>query len=130
MEAAYSIAAKIAAHTAVRDFIDSGGADASPGYMNIFDGNDICLTCIELAFPCGEINPTTAILTLYPVISTYEAYENGVASYAQLCAGSNSAECLRVPVSSGDAPLTGSFVLSTTSIVQGDVVSLVSATLG
>ena len=116
----------VAAHTAVKTAIDAAGGTAAVKVYTA--GRALLLVTLPLQSPCGTVNGTTGQLTFSPGTDG-EAVAGGIAAIADVC-DSNGKICLSCPCSSGTSPIADTFVLSSTSIVSGTTVSLLSATLG
>lgn len=125
-EATYSVAAKVAAHTALRDVIDSG---AGAGYIEVRGDALQLLATIPLADPCGTVNGTTGQLTLSIAGSDTSADATGTAAYADVC-DSTGAVHLSLPAQAGTTWVAGKIVLNSLSIVTGTEVSILSAVIG
>jgi hypothetical protein len=122
----YSPMAIAAANGALRDLID---AKASPGQITLYDANDVLLATFTLDRPCGVINPATGVLTFSPALPESNAPASGTAYKATLCDGEGLV-ILTVPVTQGLVAQQGVFVLSTTTVIEGGMVQLLSAALG
>lgn len=125
-EATYSVAAKVAAHTALRDVIDSG---AGAGYIAVRGDALQLLATIPLADPCGTVNGTTGQLTLSIAGSDTSADATGTAAYAEVCDSTGAAH-LSLPAQAGTTWVAGKIVLNSLSIVTGTEVSILSAVIG
>lgn len=125
-EATYSVAAKVAAHTALRDVIDSG---AGAGYIEVRGDALQLLATIPLADPCGTVNGTTGQLTLSIAGSDTSADATGTAAYAEVCDSTGAAH-LSLPAQAGTTWVAGKIVLNSLSIVTGTEVSILSAVIG
>lgn len=125
----YSAAALVAAHTALRDLIDSH--PTLPGLLRIRDVADVLLAEIPLADPCGTIDGATGRLTLDvdppPIDSAINA--TGTAAYGEYCDGSGVPH-LTLPCQAGDVPVSGKLVMRNTSLIIGGAVELISTTIG
>lgn len=129
MAHSYSVAALVAAHTAIRDLLDS---DASlPGKLDIYDDSvtPVLLGTITLTDPCGSINGTTGQLTLAQGAREESAPAGGTAAFGVFKAGDGS-EVLTLDCQAGTEPVSGALVLNTLTIVLGGPIELVSATIG
>lgn len=124
--ATYSVAAKVAAHTAFRDLIDAGPA---AGSIKIRDAADVLLAQIPLSDPCGAVNGTTGQLTLSIAARDESADASGTAAYAEFC-DSTGAVHLSLPAQQGAAAVSGYIVLNTLTIAAGGPVEVLSATVG
>ena len=125
-EATYSVAAKVAAHTALRDVIDSG---AGAGYIEVRGDALQLLATIPLSDPCGTVNGTTGQLTLSIAGSDTSADATGTAAYADVCDSTGAAH-LSLPAQAGTTWVAGKIVLNSLSIVTGTEVSILSAVIG
>lgn len=124
--ATYSAAAKVAAHTAFRDLIDSG---AGAGTIKVRDASDVLLATIPLSDPCGSVNGTTGQLTFSIAGRDESADANGTAAYAEFCDSDGDVH-LALPAEAGTAPVSGKIVFNSLSIVAGGPVEVLSATVG
>lgn len=124
--ATYSAAAKVAAHTAFRDLIDSG---AGAGAIKVRDASDVLLATIPLSDPCGSVNGTTGQLTFSIAGRDESADANGTAAYAEFCDSDGDVH-LALPAEAGTAPVSGKIVFNSLSIVAGGPVEVLSATVG
>lgn len=124
-QATYSIAALVAAHTALRDVIDSGG-DA--GTIRIRSAADVLLAQVPLGYPCGTVDPVTGRLTLSVAGST-SAVVSGTAAYGQVCDSSGGVH-LALPAEIGAVPQPGKLVMNTLTLLAGAPVAVFSATVG
>jgi len=124
--ATYSAAALIAAHTALRDLIDSG---SGAGFVRIRSAADVLLAQVPLSDPCGTVNGTTGQLTLSIAGVDAGADATGTAAYGEICDGDGDVH-LALPVQTGASAVAGYLVLNTTSIVSGVPVAIASATIG
>lgn len=125
----YSVAALVAAHTALRDLIDSHAT--LPGVLRIRDVSDVLLAEIPLADPCGTVTGATGqlVLDVDPVPRDDSAAAGGTAAYAELCDGAGAVH-LTIPCQEGDTPVAGKVVLQSLTIVAGAPIELVSLTVG
>lgn len=124
--AEFSVAARVAAHTALRDLIDAG---SSAGYIAVRGDALQLLATIPLADPCGTVNGTTGQLTLSIAGSDTSADATGTAAYAEVC-DSTGAVHLSLPAQAGTTWVAGKIVLNSLSIVTGTEVSILSAVIG
>ena len=123
--ATYSAAAKIAAHTSFKDLIDTG---AGNGTIKIRDAADVLLATFNLSDPCGTVNGTTGQLTL-SISASVNASATGTAAYAEVCAVGG-AVALSIPAQAGTVAVAGKIVLNTLSLISGQPVSILAATIG
>ena len=124
--AEFSVAARVAAHTALRDLIDAG---SSAGYIAVRGDALQLLATIPLADPCGTVNGTTGQLTLSIAGSDTSADATGTAAYADVCDSTGAAH-LSLPAQAGTTWVAGKIVLNSLSIVTGTEVSILSAVIG
>ena len=124
--AEFSVAARVAAHTALRDLIDAG---SSAGYIAVRGDALQLLATIPLADPCGTVNGTTGQLTLSIAGSDPSADATGTAAYADVCDSTGAAH-LSLPAQAGTTWVAGKIVLNSLSIVTGTEVSILSAVIG
>lgn len=124
--AEFSVAARVAAHTALRDLIDAG---SSAGYIAVRGDALQLLATIPLADPCGTVNGTTGQLTLSIAGSDPSADATGTAAYAEVCDSTGAAH-LSLPAQAGTTWVAGKIVLNSLSIVTGTEVSILSAVIG
>ena len=124
--AEFSVAARVAAHTALRDLIDAG---SSAGYIAVRGDALQLLATIPLADPCGTVNGTTGQLTLSIAGSDPSADATGTAAYAEVCDSTGAAH-LSLPAQAGTTWVAGKIVLNSLAIVTGTEVSILSAIIG
>ena len=124
--ATYSAAAKIAAHTALKDVIDSG---SGAGLIRIRDAADVLLATATLSDPCGSVNGTTGQLTLSIASGDSSADATGTAAYGEICDSDGDVH-LALPVQTGTTAVSGKLVLNSLSIIASLPVSILSATIG
>ena len=124
--ATYSVAAKVAAHTAFKDLIDTG---SGAGSIKVRDAADVLLATIPLSDPCGTVNGTTGQLTLAIAAADDSADASGTAAYGEICDVAGAVH-LALPTQGGGAPVTGYLVLNSLTVVAGGAVEVVSATVG
>ena len=123
--ATYSVDALIAAHTALRNLIDSG---SSAGRIDIRGEALELLATVPLSSPAGTINGSTGQFTLSIAAVGSGAY-SGTAAYAEVVDGNNAVH-LALPAQAGTAAVAGKVVLNSLSIVAGTEVSVASAVIG
>lgn len=124
--ATYSAAALVAAHTALRDTIDSG---SGAGFVRIRSSADVLLAQVPLSDPCGTVNGTTGQLTLSMAGPDTSADATGSAAYCEIC-DSTGAVHLALPAQAGTTAVAGKIVLNTLTIVSGGPVDVLTATIG
>lgn len=122
--ATYSVEAKVEAHTALRDLIDTG----SNGLVRIRNSADALLWEGAMSDPCGTVNGSTGQLTI-TMSTNPNATTTGTAAYGELCESDGTVH-LSLPVETGTSPVSGKLVLNTLSIVSGAPVTMVSITIG
>ena len=125
-QATFSVAALIAAQTSFRNLIDSG---AGAGYLNIRSSTDVLLAQVPFLDPCGTVSATTGQLTMLLNGRDDAADATGTAAYGELC-DSGGVVHLTLPAQAGFAATPGKLIISTASIVMGDPVEVISATVG
>lgn len=123
----YSVAALVAAHTALRDLIDSHAT--LPGVIKVRDATDLLLGTITLAKPSGTVNGTTGQLTLSIAARDESADAAGTAAYGEICDGAGAVH-LALPCQAGVSAVSGKLVLNTLAIVVGGPIEITSATIG
>ena len=126
-QAPYSLEAKIAAHTAIRDLIDSEG---SPGYISFSDENDEGMFYAFFTNPCGTIDSVTGSLTLTLSTEQRTIYQGGTVAYVVIFTHSGSVECLRLPAEQGNSPVNGKAVLEKLTFVADETVEVASIVIG
>ena len=126
-QATYSLEAKIAAHTALKELIDS---DGSPGYISFRDENDEEMFYEYFTDPCGTISPSTGSLTLTLSTAQQTISQGGTVAYAAILTYSASVECLRLPAEQGNSPVNGKAVLGNLTFVGGETVEVASIVIG
>lgn len=125
----YSAAAKVAAHTAFRDLLDSHAT--VPAFLRLRTAADAVLGSISLAEPCGTVNETTGQLSfdVDPTPRDESADAGGTAAYGEFCDGAGNVH-LALPCEAGTVPVSGKIVMTTTTVVAGGPLELVGATVG
>lgn len=124
---AFSAAAKIAAHQAFANLIDSG---AGNGLLRIRNSGDILLAEITLVKPCGAVNPTTGQLVFdVGSVSDLAANATGTAQYAQFC-NSAGTVYLTVEIIQSATPVSNKLVMPSISLLINNPVVLTSAIIG
>lgn len=123
--ATYSAQAKIDAHTAFLALIDSGTA----GSIKTYDNSDVLLVTHTLTDPAGTVNGTTGQLTLTPAAASVNAAASGTAAYSTVCNSAGTVH-LALPAQQGTVAVSGKMVLNSLTIVAGQPVEILSATIG
>ncbi len=126
-QATYSLEAKIAAHTAMKELIDS---DGYPGYISFRDENDEEIFYGSFTNPCGTIDSVTGSLTLTLSTAQQTIDQDGTVAYAVILPSSASFECLRLPAEQGNSPVNGKAVLENLTLVGGETVEVASIVIG
>lgn len=126
-EHTYSVAALVAAHTSLRDLIDSHAT--LPGIIRVRDAADVLLGTVTLADPCGTVNGTTGQLTLAIAARDESADAAGTAAYGEICDGAGNVH-LALPCQAGTIAVSGMLVLNTLTIAAGGPIEIASATVG
>lgn len=120
----FSAEAKIAAHTALLNLLDSGTA----AKIRIRNSSDALLGTITLTDPAGSVNGTTGQLTLTQA-SNGVGSADGTAAYGEICESDGTVH-VELPVDDGSSPVSGYLILGSLTIVNGGAIVLVSATIG
>lgn len=121
----YSAEAKIAAHTAFRDLLDSGTTAA---LLRIRDADDVLLAEFTLTDPCGTVNGTTGQITITSA-GNATALADSLAAYGEFCDSDGDVH-LAVPCQAGIAAVSGKIVLNTLATFTDADIELVAATIG
>ena len=121
----YSGAAIAAAHTAFCSLLDAGGG----GTIQIKDHDDVVLAEVPLAVPCGTVDGMTGRLTIVPAGRDEAAAATGVATYADFCDSAGTTH-LSLPADVGYTPFGGCIMLSTSDVMAGGPVEVISVTIG
>lgn len=122
----YSIKAIEDVQTSFRDLLD---AEAAAANITIHKADDTLLGTIVLDDPCGTVSGVTGQLTFVIDVDEDAAPAGGEASYARFNDG-NGVECLRMDCQAGLSPVSGFFVITSLTIVQGAPIAVISATIG
>jgi len=99
-----------------------------PAFL-IYDDDEVLLATLVLDDPPGAVNGTTGQITLTPGAPESDAPAAGVAHSAVLVDGDGTALIEDIEVVQGVAPVAGKLVISSTNILLGATVELVSATI-
>lgn len=124
-QATYSLEAKIAANTALRDLID---AQAGNGKLHLMVSDDSIIATFELAKPCGTVNETTGKLFITVTGVAVSQYEDTV-THAALVDSDEYAH-LTLPAQEGSAPVAGKVILDSTYLESGGTVEIGSIEIG
>jgi hypothetical protein len=116
----WASAALVAAHTAVLALLAGGS-------IKVRSASGALLATLTLPSPAGTVNALTGQLTLVSVSGYASAY--GIAAYGELCEPGGSVVCA-LPCMQGDTPVAGRLVFSSTTLLGGGYVSIISATIG
>ena len=111
--------------TEMRDQIMDGADEPA---IRIFDNAGDLLATLKIA--SGEVDAETAVVTLVPGDPESNATKTGEADRADIINGSGVVLAENLPVVQGGDAVAGKIVISTTAIVAGGSVELVSATIG
>lgn len=125
-QATYSLEAKIAAHFAIKELIES---DGSPGYISFRDENDEDMFFWYFTRPCGTIDSVTGSLTLTLSTAQQTISQGGTVAYAVILSYLGT-ECLRLPAEQGNSPVNGKAVLGNLTFVGGETVEVASIVIG
>lgn len=125
---AYSVDLLVAAHTAVRDKILAGvGVLAA---HRVYDAADVLLITLPLnAGTVGSVDALTGRLTLAPGADGV-GVASGTAAHADLIGNDGDVMASGIPVVAGTSSVAGHLVLTSTAIVPGVEVKIVSSTIG
>jgi len=121
----YSVDAIVAAHTAFRTLIDSGG---SAGSIRVRNADDEMLAQIPLGLPCGTIDPATGRMTFVTAGNGVAGFA-GVAAYGEFCDSFGTAH-LALPAEEGEVAVGERMVMNALGLELGDPVGVQSATIG
>lgn len=121
----YSAAVVIAANTALLAEIDAGAAAAK---LKLYDNSDTLLATITLSDPAGTVNGTTGQLTI-TAPAAVSVGTTGTCTYGTIT-DSDDTVIVSIPAQSGSSAVSGQIVISTTSLVSGADVELVSCVIG
>jgi len=124
---AYTIDLLFPVRTAMLDRIDTGAGRPA---FKIYRSDDTLLATLELDDPAGEVSETTGVITLTPGDPESNAPESGTAAYAQLVDGDGVVLENNIPVEQGTVAQSGKVILSSTNVLLGGSVELISASIG
>lgn len=119
----YSVAARGAAQTALLGEIDAG---TGAGKLKLYTDADALLATIPLADPAGSV--TSGQLTI-TAPSSVAATGSGTCTYGTIT-DSDDVVILTAPAQAGSSAVSGKIVISTTALVTGADVELVSCVIG
>lgn len=125
-QATYSLEAKIAAHFAIKELIES---DSFPGCIAFMDENDEEMFRGNFTNPCGTIDSVTGSLTLTLSTAQQTINQGGTVAYAVIMSNFGS-ECLRLPAEQGNSPVNGKAVLENLTFVGGETVEVAPIVIG
>ncbi|GAB5451839.1 MAG: hypothetical protein Hals2KO_21670 [Halioglobus sp.] len=121
----YSVAVQIATNTAFRDKIDEG---SGPGKLKLRDENDVLLSEIIFADPCGTVDVDGILTFTIPLIDP-SAATTGEAAYGEFTDSDDNIH-LRLPAVQSNEYVDGYVVMNTTSLIAGGPVTVVGVTVG
>jgi hypothetical protein len=98
--------------------------------FKVYNSADALLATLPLADPAGTVNETTGVITLSPGDPESDAPATGIAAYATLEDGDGTVLNDNIEVVQSNFGITGKLAISTTSIIEGGTVELVSASIG
>ena len=126
-QATYSLEAKIAANTALRDLID---AQAGNGKLHLMNEEDYIMATFELTKPCGTVNTTTGklVITTTTGLAVVE-YGGYNATHAALVDSDEYAH-LTLPAQEGSEPVAGKVILDLSFLAHGGTVEIGSIEIG
>lgn len=122
---AWNPTAIVAAHNALLTLI-ADGADAPR--ITIHNSSDTLLAECPLIDTAGTVNQTSGLLTLTPDGREDAAPAGGTASYATIRDADGTA-MRSIPCQQGTSAVSGYCVLSTLTIIQGEPVEILSASI-
>lgn len=123
--ATYSLGVRVTAHTAFRDALDAG---AGPAIVRVRSAADVLLGTVTLTDPCGTVSGSTGILT-FSMAGTGSASATGTAAYAEFCTSAGAVE-LALPAQQGTTAVSGRFVMNSLSLVSGNPIEILAASVG
>lgn len=128
MSHSYTTIARAAAHTALRDLLDSG---TTPARLEIYDASEtpVLLATITLTTPCGAVSSETGQLTLTQGAREESAPASGTAATGVFKTGDDAA-VLSLPCAAGLAVVSGYLTLNSLEISAGGRVELLAAVIG
>ena len=121
----YSAAALVPAQTSFLDEVDGG---TGAGKIFLYSEADGLLAEIPLNDPCGTVDGAGQ-LTITASGPETSAPLGGVCTWGTICDGDD-VVLLSAPAEAGAAPVSGSIVITNTTIALASEVSLVSCTIG
>jgi hypothetical protein len=125
--ATYSVATRVAAHTAFRDLLDAG---SGPGFLRIRSSSDVLLAELTLNDPCGTVSGVSGQLSFnLSGVQDLLANATGTAAYGEFTDSAGLVH-LALPTQTGTVAASGFLVMNTLSLVINTPVILVSATVG
>jgi hypothetical protein len=122
----YTAALLVPTATAALTRIDGGGG---PAKFVIKTSGGTVLANLLLTNPAGSVSGA-GVLTLTSAGPETNAPAGGIAALADLVDGAGVVLAANLPVQQGSAPVAGRVVISSTTILAGGTVSLVSAVIG
>lgn len=120
----YSVAAIVAAHTALLALLD---AAATPATLKLRDAADSLLATIVMSDPAGTVNGTTGQLTLS--IPAGAGSNNGTVAYGELCDGDGVVHA-SLPAAAGSVASSGYLVINSLTVFADQPITNLGATIG
>lgn len=127
MATSYHLDVRKAARNAIVTLMQSKTA---PIKFDILNSSNAVLVSLPLMNPCATVDAGTGVLTFNPVAGGAAATATGTATKAVLRDAGGATDWITIDVKAGTSAEVGYFVLTTTSIVVGSPVQIVSATVG
>lgn len=124
-QATYSLEAKIAANTALRDLID---AQAGNGKLHLMNEEDSIMATFELTKPCGTVNATTGKLVITATGLAVIQFTD-TATHAALVDSNDDAH-LTLPAQEGSEPVAGKVILDLSFLAHDGTVEIGSIEIG
>lgn len=122
---AWSVEALVAAHTALKNLIDTGSA----GFIRLRDASDALLAQVPLTDPCGTVDTETGQFTITSSGPDTSADDDGTVAYGEICESDGTVHGV-MPAVAGSSPASGRLVMNTLTVIAGLPVGIVSVTIG
>jgi len=125
IDVVWSAEALVAAHTSLKNLIDTGSA----GFIRLRDASDVLLAQVPLTDPCGTVDTETGRLTITSASPDTSADSDGIVAYGQICESDGTVHSA-MPAVAGSAPVSRRLVMNTLTVIAGLPVGIVSVTIG
>lgn len=125
LDSSYSVGAVTACTTAILGLLDAG---AGAGKLRLYSETDVLLADINLSDPAGTIDAPTGRLDI-TAPTGQSAIASAECTWGELTDSDNNVVAT-LPAQSGSTAVPRRIVLSTTALVNGAAVELVSCTIG